>query len=800
MRMSSDRSEVSSAAEPSQKNPERFGLIPMLQQVQVREGYLSAEALRLVAQTLSLPLARVVSTATFYSQFRLKPCGKHIVRVCTGTACHVKGAERLVSAFRQTLSIASHEDTDETKTFTVEKVGCLGCCVLAPAVQIDGVIFGHVRPDTVRQTLDHFLQQKNRQAGSASDFEDEEKKRAEQDVSAANVRGRLSICTCASCRAAGAEDVYRRLKDESVSRGFVVQETGCSGWSFAAPLLVIEQGETMTRFANVQDDPLLLSLLDRMFPKMNPVARVMRSAVRVLDVALTGKTSMQTNSISCEFEKAQQPWSSVLLQRMQNVSPVDLSAYQREGGFDGLKKCLQEQRPEDWTGIIEKSGLRGRGGGGFPAAEKWRQVWLARQNVADTGETVNSVVIANGDEGDPGAFMDRTLMESFPFGILEGMLIAAYCTGATRGYIYIRAEYPLALARIRQALQSCQRAGLLGEKILGSDFSCEIEIVSGAGAFVCGEETALISSIEGRRGMPTLKPPYPSQSGLYGLPTLVQNVETLANVALIIRQGAEVFQQQGTEKSPGTKLFALAGKVKRGGLIEAPMGVTISDIVEGWGGGAEDGQTLKAVQIGGPSGGVLPVSHFNTPVTYEALREAGAMMGSGGMVVLDGRDCMVEIARYFLSFTQKESCGRCAPCRIGTRRMLDILERLCAGTAKPEELQQLKDLALMVKKTSLCGLGQTAANPVLSAMRFFADEFEAHTRGRCPAHSCKALIKYRITENCIGCLQCARACPVGAISGNAHEKQRIDPDLCLRCGGCSAVCPENAVEVTDADA
>jgi len=387
------------------------------------------------------------------------------------------------------------------------------------------------------------------------------------------------------------------------------------------------------------------------------------------------------------------------------------------------------------------------------------------------------------------------LMESYPYRILEGMAIAARCVGASEGYLYIRAEYPLAIKRVTEAIEKCMEHGYLGENILGTDFSLRLKIMAGAGAFVCGEETGLMASIEGRRGMPKLRPPYPAEKGLWGRPTLINNVETYAAVSWIIRNGADAYAAIGTDKSKGTKVFALAGKIARGGLIEVPMGISIRQIIDEIGGGIADGRKFKAVQVGGPSGGCIPVGSDNLSVDYESLTAAGAMMGSGGLVVLDETDCMVDIARYFLQFTQNQSCGKCTFCRIGTRRMLDILDRLCAGEGKAADLDELQHLAEIIKKGSLCGLGKTAPNPVLSTLRYFRDEYEAHIEKRCPAGKCKALIRYAITDDCIGCTICAQHCPTDAIGMKPYEKHEIDLEKCVRCGTCKSVCPADAVRV-----
>ncbi|MHC4734211.1 MAG: NADH-ubiquinone oxidoreductase-F iron-sulfur binding region domain-containing protein [Planctomycetota bacterium] len=410
-------------------------------------------------------------------------------------------------------------------------------------------------------------------------------------------------------------------------------------------------------------------------------------------------------------------------------------------------------------------------------------------------KSAKKYVVCNGDEGDPGAFMDRMLMESYPYRIIEGAAIAAYSVGSDQGYFYIRAEYPLATKRMSEAINNCRQRGFLGDNIMGSGFSLQLEIAAGAGAFVCGEETALMASIEGRRGMPRLRPPYPAESGLWDQPTLINNVETYAAVPWIIRNGADAFAQLGTGNSKGTKVFALAGKIARGGLIEVPMGISIKEVIEDIGGGIAGGLRFKAVQVGGPSGGCVPAKLAHVSVDYETLKDVGAMMGSGGLVALDESDCMVDIARYFLEFTQNQSCGKCTFCRIGTRRMLDILERLCAGEGKKTDIEELEHLAQMIQNTSICGLGGTAPNPVLSTIKYFRDEYEAHLDRRCPAGRCRALITYSVTDDCIGCTLCAQHCPADAIEMKPYEKHEIDSDKCIRCGTCKSICPADAVKV-----
>lgn len=477
----------------------------------------------------------------------------------------------------------------------------------------------------------------------------------------------------------------------------------------------------------------------------------------------------------------------IALRNLDLIDPVSLDEAVAQGAYEGLAGLLESRQPP--RVVLEdmiRSNLRGRGGAGFVTGRKWKE--------AASHDAPHKYIICNADEGDPGAFMDRSILENDAHAVLEGMAIAGYAVGADHGYIYVRAEYPLAVERLELAIRAATEAGLLGQHILGTDFSFEVELRLGAGAFVCGEGTALMESIEGRRGMPRFKEFRTAHKGLFGMPTVINNVETLVCVPSIIRRGADWFKSIGTEDAAGTKVFALVGKVANAGLVEVPMGTTIREIVYDIGGGCKDGKRLKAVQTGGPSGGCIPAALLDTPVDFGSLKKIGSIMGSGGMVIMDEDDCMVDIARFFMAFTVEESCGKCTPCRIGNKRVLEILEKIIAGKGQLRDLDYLESLCRIILDTSLCGLGQSSTNPVLSTLQYFRDEYEAHiVDKRCPAAICRALVEYRITYDCIGCMLCSRQCPVNCIIGGVKEKHKIDQDRCIRCGTCFSSCPVKAI-------
>jgi NADH:ubiquinone oxidoreductase subunit F (NADH-binding)/NADH:ubiquinone oxidoreductase subunit E len=766
-----------------EKGSEKKALIPILQFIQNEYNYLPEDTLRYVEEKTSITFSEIVGVASFYKQFRMVPAGKHLVKVCVGTACHVKGADQVHDAFKRHFKLKDDEDTDESGNYTLEKVSCLGCCTLAPVVQVDEVTYGHVGTDQVDKVIEDFESQQGKKGA---------KKYRKAD--GLEIKGEIRIGLGSCCVASGSGEIEEEVEKVVNQRGLRVKlkHVGCVGMCHQVPLVEVvpNEGEP-TLYAKVKPEDVK-GIVENHF---NPPGILGKLKNKLFHFAEDIQTDRNWDGVQrYEISMREKPVASFLGKQIPIateyrgiINPLNIDEYHKRGGFTALEKVLNSLTPEEVVEEVKNSGIRGRGGAGFPTGMKWEFVKREKDE--------KKYLVCNGDEGDPGAFMDRMLLESYPYRIIEGIAIAAYAVGIHEGFLYIRAEYPLAVKRIRKALEICRENNYIGKNIRGTGFDFDLSIYEGAGAFVCGEETALIASIEGSRGFPKIRPPFPANKGLWGHPTLVNNTETFAQISYILREGAGKFSSIGTEGNTGTKVFALAGKVARGGLIEVPMGITIRQVVEEIGGGIANGRKFKAVQIGGPSGGCIPAEYANTPINYESLTEMGAMMGSGGLVVLDDTDCMVDMARFFLSFTQDESCGKCTFCRVGTKRMLDILENITSGKGKKGDIEELEKLAEWTNKGSLCGLGKTAPNPVISTLKYFRDEYEAHINGVCPTGKCTEMITYSVNDNCIGCTMCVQKCPADAIPFTPHEKHSIDTELCIKCDSCRTVCPVDAVDV-----
>lgn len=695
------------------------------------------------------------------------------IQVGSATCENAAGARVVLEEFQRHITASGRDD------IVLRQVGCTGRCSCEPIVGIYmpgqmPVKYEHVDRDLVHEIFTSHVQQNTTLSSHVLD-----------STTAGDARYELMVCRAGNCGLEHVQDHVRALR-EALDAASIdgdhakIIETNCLGMcrfrdGQSATHVLVRPGKIVYRITSKDDIARIV--------QEHLVGGQVVEELRVYERPISQRFFELYGDVA--FFNRQ---SRIALRNSGIINPEDIDEYIHYNGFEALAGALSEGDP---AGIIEQvvaSNLRGRGGGGFPTGLKWKN---AASHDAD-----EKYVICNADEGDPGAFMDRSMLEGDPFSVVEGMIIGAYAVGATSGYLYIRAEYPLAIRRIQHAIDVARERGLLGENILNSSFSFDLEIRLGAGAFVCGEETALIHSIEGLRGQPRIRPPYPAESGLWGKPTLINNVETWANVPVILQYGPEWFRQIGTEKSGGTKVFALAGKVQHTGLVEVPMGTTLREIVFDIGGGVPDGRELKAIQTGGPAGGCLPASFLDTQVDFDTLMQAGSIMGSGGMIVMDSDDCMVDIAKYFISFSQYESCGKCTPCREGTTRMLEILERITSGKGQMEDLDKLERLAKLIKKASLCGLGRAAPNPVLSTLKHYRDEYEAHvTARRCPAKKCTSLIHYEINaEKCVGCTACARNCPVACISGKPKVLHVIDQDRCIKCGKCYDVCKFDAVD------
>ena len=587
----------------------------------------------------------------------------------------------------------------------------------------------------------------------------------------------LLVCAGTGCVACGSFNIKEELEQEIARQGLQdevkVVTTGCQGFCERGPIVIAQPDGIFYQRVAKKDIPFLVTEHGL---KGRPVKKLMYVPSR--------KEPPVSKMMDIGFFKHQR---LIVLKNRGRLDPENIDEYIGFDGYQALEKALTEMEPEEIIAEVKNSGLRGRGGAGFPTGVKWE---LCRKSPGNT-----KYIVCNGDEGDPGAFMDRSVLEADPHSILEGMIIGATAMGVEKGFIYVRSEYPLALGRLRIAIKQAEEYGLLGKNILGTGINFTLDVIPGAGAFVCGEETALLASIEGRVGRPQTRPPYPAKKGLWGKPTCINNVETWANIPHIILRGSDWFSSIGTENSKGTKIFSLVGKINNTGLVEVPMGITLREIIYEIGGGTPKGKKFKAVQTGGPSGGCIPEELLDLPIDYDSLTEAGSIMGSGGMIVMDDDTCMVDLARYFLNFTVEESCGKCTPCRVGTRHMVEILEKICNGSGKKGDLEKLEFLAKTVKSTSLCGLGQTAPNPVLTTLKYFRDEYKAHIEEkRCPALVCKALLTYRvIEERCTGCQRCVSVCPTGAITGPRAKPHNLDANKCIKCRACYEICKFDAI-------
>ena len=749
-------------------------LISVLHEVQSYYGYLPQDVLYYLAQQTGIPITRLYSIATFYHFFNLKPKGRHQVQVCTGTACHVKGAARILDELTRKLGIEPGETTPDRR-FSLGLVRCVGACSFAPVVVVGNQTHGEVTSKMISKLIKElgadFIEPKSDAASKDSAAPGSEPRSAVEPVASSRAIG-VRVCMGLGGVAAGAGDVLKAFEQTMAEKGLeatfgkkCVDQVGCMGFCAKDVIVEVTIDGAMTAYQFVK--PQMVS--------------------RIVDEHIVGGVPVKEWVAGEDYALFHSAQNKVVLGACGKIDPEDIDAYCAIGGYETVRRAISAMTPEQVIEEIKSSGLKGRGGAGFPTGMKWE---FCRRAPGDT-----KYLICNADEGDPGAFMDRAIIEGDPHAVIEGMMIGAHAIGASKGYVYIRAEYPLAVQRLRRAIAQARERGYLGANVMGHGFGFDIHVKLGAGAFVCGEETALIASLEDQIGEPKPKPPFPVNKGLWGAPTCINNVETWATIPKIVRHGAAWFGSIGTEKSKGTKIFSLVGKINNTGLVEVPLGIKLREVIYGIGGGIPGGKQFKAVQTGGPSGGCIPAKHIDVQLDYENLTAVGSIMGSGGMVVMDEDTCMVDVAKYFVSFCLDESCGQCTPCREGTRELVRLLTEITDGVGTPEHITALEELCLVTRDMSLCGLGKTAPNPVLSTLRYFRDEYEAHIyQKKCPAGVCKSLITFTIDpDKCTGCSLCALQCPQKAIHGDRKSAHAVDQAACIKCGICRDSCNFHAV-------